>query len=174
LHSTSTLKEATGREELVPENLAAEEQLNRHEPAGHDQGQFAIPKDGGKRKGIPLRYVSHGFGISSDPDHAGVQPQRRQEKGRNGEFQSRKEDRQKVSGKGFKHLLVGSLDAIEGPGMFAGTLCCFNFVFGSWQLSMWLAKEKRKKRGKTKCYGEMDVFLFLFQCNIIYRLSLSL
>ena len=123
--TTRTLEEATCREELVPENLAAQEQLDRHEPAGHEQGQFAVPKDGRKWKGIPLGDVPHGFGISPDPYHARVQPQRRQEKGRDGEFQSRKQDCQKVSGKGFEYLLVRSLDAIESPGVLASPLCFY-------------------------------------------------
>ena len=74
--------------------------------------------------GIPFHGFSHRFLVSLDPDHTRIQPQGCQDDGRDREFQSGNQNAEKVSRNGFEYLLVGSLDAVEGQRILAGSLCC--------------------------------------------------
>ncbi len=75
--------------------------------------------------GVPLARISLRFRISLGPDHSGVEPNRSKEKGCHRIFQSGDHHGDKVAWNGFQDVLVGPLDAIEGLGVLAGSLCKF-------------------------------------------------
>ena len=110
---------------LIPKDLAAKQQLHCHQPAHHEQSQHTVPKEFRVFMGVPLARISVAASVSLGPDHSGVEPNRSKEKGCHRIFQSGNHHGDKIARNGFQDVLVGSLHAVEGLGVLAGSLCKF-------------------------------------------------
>ena len=82
-----------------------------------------MPEHAGVRMRIPQGRISRWIRVSHDPHRSRVEPQRPENKGGHGVFQSTHKDGNKISGESLQDLLVRSLDAVEGASILAGSLC---------------------------------------------------